>query len=276
MAQPAANKTTTSSSDGASVAPRLPLHRRLLYATLAFILQKFIVGPTTALSSWKRRRSPPETVPTLTKAYSVRPHLPISIFFPKSYDSKASSGDRQQLPLLLSIHGGGFTVGDPSNNDPFNYHFSQQNTALVIALNYAKAPGNPFPGPILDLQVLIDAVFADDSLTPHFDPAKVGITGFSAGGNLALAVSQVPSVRERLTAGVVPFYPPIDFTKTTAAKTTTRRYKPALMGSRGAEKDGLAGFAGFFDWACKCFSFRYSFRCAQHEMSGVETRNHFY
>ncbi|PSR77833.1 Alpha/Beta hydrolase protein [Coniella lustricola] len=239
---------TTDTSD-ILLAPRLPLRRRVLYAVLAFVLQTFVIGPATTLRSWKQRRTPTDAVPTLIKTYAARPRLPVSIFFPTSYNQDDHSQAQRRLPLLLSIHGGGFFVGEPSNNDAFNYHFAQQNRALVVALNYAKSPRNAFPGPILDLQVLIDAVLADATLTAHFDPAKVAITGFSAGGNLALAVSQIPAIRERITAGVVPFYPPVDFTKSTAAKAATRRYKPALGGSRGAEKDGLAGMAGFFDWA---------------------------
>ncbi|KAF3765208.1 alpha/beta-hydrolase [Cryphonectria parasitica EP155] len=193
----------------------------------------------------RQRLFPDETNPTLIKTYPVRPRLPVRIFFPKSYDRTSP----QQLPLLFSIHGGGFVLGEPSDNDPWNSSFSEKHKALVVALHYAKAPANHYPGPRVDLEALIAAVFADQELAAHINPDKVGITGFSAGGNLALTVSEVPAVRDRITAGVVPIYPVTDFATSPDAKRATRRYKPKLLGSRASEKDPLHGIAALFDWA---------------------------
>lgn len=228
--------------------PRKPLLTRVLYALAVNAMQLLVVGPAMMMRHWKQRRSLPTTYPTIIKTYPSRPRLPVRIFFPESYD-RTQSRSTPGLPLLLSIHGGGFVVGDPSDNDIFNHAFANQHNALVVALNYAKAPGSPFPGPLADLEAQIDAVFADDELATHFDAAKVGLMGFSAGGNLTLTISQFPKVRERITAGIVPVYPVVDFSITPQQKASTRRYKPALHGARGATRDPLLSLADAFDWS---------------------------
>lgn len=249
MSQPTGNNESGVTTDGDKrVKAAVPIHKRLLFGLATASIQNVVVGPAMTYRNLKQRIFPTDTAPTITKSFECRPKLPVRIFFPKSYDRNSP----KPLPLLFSIHGGGFVVGDPSDNDIFNFKFSETQTALVIALNYAKAPANPFPGPRLDLEAQITAVFADPELTPHIDPAKVAITGFSAGGSLTLTVSEVPAVREKITAGIVPIYPVTDLSLTPEVKAKTRRYKPKLGGSRGKDKDMLVGMAGMFDWSCKC------------------------
>lgn len=225
----------------------LPLHKRVLYGIAVHSLQYMLIGPTMIARRLHERFFPAETHPTSIKTYKCRSSLPVRIFFPKSYDrSKTNS---KKLPVLLSIHGGGFVVGDPSDNDAWNSIFANEHEALVVALNYAKAPGNPYPGPRLDIEAMIAAVLDDPELTPHMDFAKVGIMGFSAGGNLAITASLSPVVRDRITAGCVPIYPVTDLSLTSAQKATTRRYKPALGGTRGSLNDFLLSMAPLFDWS---------------------------
>ncbi|KAI3399456.1 hypothetical protein diail_6718 [Diaporthe ilicicola] len=246
---PADQDTSNSATDVAGrekqPCPAKPLLTRVLYALGVSTLQLVVVGPIMMVRHWKQRRNPPDTYPTIIKTYPSRPSLPVRIFFPAAYDRQSGS----PLPLLLSIHGGGFVVGDPSDNDEWNHVFANQHNALVVALNYAKAPGNPFPGPLSDLEAQINAVFADEELKPHIESAKVGITGFSAGGSLTLTISQFPSVRERITAGIVPIYPVTDLSIKPEQKARTRQYKPALHGARGSTQDPLLKLADAFDWS---------------------------
>nr|GAT52895.1 predicted protein [Mycena chlorophos] len=133
--------------------------------------------------------------------------------------------------------------------DPWNSRFANEHSALVVSLDYAKAPANPFPGQTADIVALFDAVLSDAELLPHIDPSRVGMMGFSAGGNLALTVAATPAVCGRLTAGLVPVYPIVDFSIPRPEKAKTRRYKPALAGARGATEDSLNGIAPAFGWA---------------------------
>lgn len=232
--------------------PAKPILTRMLCAVSVFAIQYLVIAPIITLRHWQQRRNPPESYPNLIKTYPSRPRLPIRVFFPKSYQHDAgpgSEGSRQPLPTLFTIHGGGFVIGDPSDNDVWNHLFANQHNALVIALNYAKAPANAFPGPLSDLEAQITAIFADPELAPLIRKDKVGMAGFSAGGNLTMAISQFPAVRERITAGIVPIYPVLDFTIHEEQKALTRRYKPALGGFRGKPNDLLSLPGPAFHWS---------------------------
>lgn len=259
MAQPAEHASPSSGSGSKRPKAAQPIHKRLLFGLAAASIQNVIVGPAMTYRNLKQRILPPFTYPTVIKTYESRPKLPVRIFFPKSYNPKTP----RPLPLLLTIHGGGFVVGDPSDNDVWNSSFCEAHSALVIALNYAKAPANPFPGPRLDLEAQIAAVFADPELTPHIDPAKVGMLGFSAGGSLTMTVSGTPAVRDKITAGIVPIYPVTDLSVAAELKAETRRYKPKLGGTRARDNDSLLKMAGIFDWCCKCL-WPYLVKSAHH------------
>lgn len=226
--------------------PQTPLLRRLCYSIGAFGFVNFFFRPLLAYRNIKGIISPPPYAPTTVKTYGCRKNLPIRIFFPKGQPpSLESSGP---LPLLLTIHGGGFTFGDPTDNEEWNYNFANRYSTLVVALNYSKAPSNPFPTPQSDLEALVRAILTDEELKPYIDTAKVGVIGWSAGGNLALGISTLPSLRESIKA-VVAMYPATDFSATTEQKIPTRQYKPALSGPRGWTKDVLQDISPLFGWA---------------------------
>ena len=170
-----------------------------------------------------------------------------SIFFPSSYDQTSP----QTLPTLFTIHGGGFCIGDSDDDDRWNRTFADTHNVLVIALHYAKAPWHPFPGPLHDAACLFLAAASDVSLP--IDKKRVAVAGFSAGGNLALGICQLPSVRRHAAAprAVVPIYPAIDLSRDPAEKGRRRHYKvdSGLAGLRGLRKDWILPLAPVFDWA---------------------------
>lgn len=49
------------------------------------------------------------------------------------------------MPLCFTIHGGGFIMGTPQDNDAWNAKFASRYSATVVALNYNKAPKTTFP-----------------------------------------------------------------------------------------------------------------------------------
>ncbi|KAH6632550.1 hypothetical protein F5144DRAFT_612972 [Chaetomium tenue] len=194
---------------------------------------------------------PAPSRPDIVKAYPIRQRLPIRIFFPSHHDLTSPA----LLPTLLTIHGGAFTVGTPADDDPWNRTFADSYTILVIALNYAKAPWAAFPAPLLDVEALYHAILNDESLP--IDRMRVALAGFDAGANLALALSQLPSVHSGTDPNPPPSppnnhtHPPpprrsnppptaaisitgiLDFTTPPHQKLHTRPYKPTLRGPRG-------------------------------------------
>lgn len=227
--------------------PQESLLRRLYYGIGAYGMVNLLFRPLMAFRRINSAIRPPPYSPDIVKVYGCRKNLPIRIFFPKSHSASLGSSSGP-LPLLLTIHGGGFVFGDPTDNEQWNYNFANRYSTLVIALNYSKAPSNPFPSPHSDLEALIRAILTDDELKPFIDATKVGVLGWSAGGNLALSISTLPSIRESLT-GVVALYPVTDFSATTAQKIPTRQYKPSLGGPRGWTRDLLQDISPLFGWA---------------------------
>ncbi|KAJ5498466.1 Alpha/beta hydrolase fold-3 [Penicillium expansum] len=129
--------------------------------------------------------------------YACRPTLETRIFYPRTYNS----AQRQLLPLYLNIHGGGFALCDATVDDPFCSAWANRTGMLVVSLNYRKAPLHPFPTATFDIADVVKCVLADDSLP--IDHSRIAIGGFSAGGNLALSVSQFPGLKGLIKAAVV-------------------------------------------------------------------------
>lgn len=85
---------------------------------------------------------------------------------------------------------------------------------------------------------VVKSVLGDEALP--IDKTKVAIGGFSAGANLALAVTQDDDVRQSIH-GVVAFYPPVDWTTSFEQKLATR--------PKHAGPDPLVNMVIPFDWA---------------------------
>jgi acetyl esterase/lipase len=115
---------------------------------------------------------------------------------------------------------------------------AQNFNITVVSIDYRKAPSWKFPYAISDVAAIADAVIRDESL--NINKTKIVMGGFSAGGNLAFAASQMESLRGRVY-GLVEFYPCLDLTESLAEKLKRR---PKEAGS-----DILESSANFLDWA---------------------------
>ncbi|KAI1109678.1 Alpha/Beta hydrolase protein [Nemania sp. NC0429] len=170
--------------------------------------------------------------PTLVKTYSCRPALHTRVFYPPGY----KAGD--VVPLYLNIHGGAFAICDARQDDDFCIMWAKRTGMLVVSLNYSKAPLHPFPAAVHDIAAVAGAVLADACLP--IDKNRVVIGGFSAGGNLALCASQLPSLKGRVRAALV-FYPIVDWSHPPDEKLNRRPYK-------GGPQESLEYSSYWFDW----------------------------
>lgn len=217
---------------GLARAPSKPLS---LFTRINFFLRgwllklqtKLFLGAIQTIYASKLRK----TLPTYTKRYAALPTLQHRIFIP----SHAQPGAK--YPLLMVIHGGGFVLLDPSVDDPFNRHFADTHGFVVVGINYRKAPSHPFPTPVHDAAEIVRAVLADPDLP--VDHSKVALGGFSAGGNISLAIAQLSGIREKVQA-LVPVYPVVDF---------TAKYKGEFRTTPDGKPDMLKAMAPVFNWA---------------------------
>ncbi|KAG0647835.1 Arylesterase [Hyphodiscus hymeniophilus] len=262
-----------SKDDILEVQPQLTLLSSLQRGGRAYAIIA-LTRSLTWVRGWLHYLFPTGNEPDISKSYKTRAHLPVkcvlppyrstylletmksrltitSIFIPVTYSAKSST---ENLPTLFTIHGGGFTVGNPDDDNKWNRMFADTHEVLVIALNYSKAPFYPFPTGIHDLEALIMAFLADDSLP--IDRSQCSIAGFSAGGNLALAVTQMKDVKTAFKQhgstgfkAVIPLYPGLDRTVTRDYKATLRQYKAGLSPNRNSTTDSLHGSGKAFDWS---------------------------
>ncbi|GKZ36873.1 hypothetical protein AbraIFM66950_008106 [Aspergillus brasiliensis] len=182
------------------------------------------------------RQPPRRSQPTFVRRYPARPTLNTHIFFPPNH----RAGDL--LPLYLNIHGGGFAVGDAQVDDRFCAAWAERTGMLVVSLDYRRVPRHPFPTATYDLVAQIQDVLADESLP--IDPDRITIGGFSAGGNLALSVSQLPPLHGRVKAAIV-YYPIVDFGHPPPVKLDSRPYTDG-------PRDNIGMMAWALDWGYVC------------------------
>ena len=82
-------------------------------------------------------------------------------------------------PVILSVHGGGWSGGDKAQVDGGLTEFGY----LVVAINYRLYPEARFPAMIEDVKCAIRSLRAH-AAEYNLDPDRIGLTGGSAGGHL--------------------------------------------------------------------------------------------
>ena len=86
-------------------------------------------------------------------------------------------------PVLLYLHGGGFTVGSLNTHDSLCRQLARRSGAAVLALDYRLAPEHRFPTAVNDACDALRALC--HGAVPGVDPRRVAVGGDSAGGTLA-------------------------------------------------------------------------------------------
>ncbi len=88
------------------------------------------------------------------------------------------------LPLLLYMHGGGFTIGNIATHDILCRELARLAGCMVVSLDYRLAPEHRFPTASNDAWDAL-AWLAAHAGELGADPARLAVGGDSAGGTLA-------------------------------------------------------------------------------------------
>lgn len=119
-------------------------------------------------------------------------------------------------PLVLYLHGGGWTLGDVVSYDSVCSRVSLEVDAVVVSVDYRLAPDHRFPAGLEDsYRALLWAAEAAETLGA--DPTRLGIMGDSAGGNLSAVITMLTRDRggPRLVHQAL-LYPATDATMSSA------------------------------------------------------------
>ena len=90
----------------------------------------------------------------------------------------------QTLPGLIYLHGGGLVAGDLDTHDSLAASLCAGASCRVIAVDYRRAPEHKYPAALDDTFAAVAAAL-DDPARFRLDPARIGVGGDSAGGQLA-------------------------------------------------------------------------------------------
>lgn len=105
--------------------------------------------------------------------------IPIRIYYP------VGAGP---FPVIVYYHGGGFVVATINTYDESARHLCVDTNAIVVAVEYRKAPEAPFPAAYND--AISSYRWVTNNIAAYNGTAsKVAVAGESAGGNLAAEVA---------------------------------------------------------------------------------------
>lgn len=113
------------------------------------------------------------------------------------------------FPAVILVHGGGWNAGDKSGGPSKGYivpmHEPLARAGFAwFSINYRLAPKHPYPACIEDVETAIRWVKAH-ATEFHVDPARIALSGESAGGHL-VALAAVRMTDATRLAAVIPFY----------------------------------------------------------------------
>ncbi|MBY0506961.1 MAG: alpha/beta hydrolase fold domain-containing protein [Bryobacteraceae bacterium] len=149
------------------------------------------------------------------------------------------AGDAGTNPAVLAIHGGGFRAGKRTSYHPLCIKLAQRGYTCAT-MSYRLAPRHQFPAPVEDAKAAVRFLRAN-AKKYGIDPARIGVTGGSAGGHLALMVGLTGPLkvfegsgpnRDQSSAvqAVVNFYGPTDFTQSYGKSVDAHEVLPLFLG----------------------------------------------
>lgn len=93
----------------------------------------------------------------------------------------------QLCPMMLYLHGGGFTVGQSEDTAYITSRIAAENHMVVVSANYRLAPEWPFPA-CLDDSLAVLRWMQEHGQSIGGDKTQISIGGDSAGGNMVAAL----------------------------------------------------------------------------------------
>lgn len=118
----------------------------------------------------------------------------LDVCWPDEQEGKKHDSTDKKLPVIISVHGGGYVYGSKEIYQFYSASLAQRGFA-VINFNYRLAPGFKFPSPLEDLNAVIVWMMLHREEYP-FDLSNVFLVGDSAGAQLASQYGVIYSSRE--------------------------------------------------------------------------------
>lgn len=185
-------------------------------------------------------------------AADVKLEIPDDVIFEKGIEYANSGGEHLALdlarpktpqglsPAILCIHGGGFRAGNREHHDQLCIRLAQRGY-VAATVTYRLAPKHQFPAAVHDVKAAVRWLRAN-AAKYGIDPERIGTTGDSAGGHLALMLGLTGDVKDldgkvggnldqsSRVSCVVDVYGPSDFTKSYGKSVDAAEVLPLFLG----------------------------------------------
>ena len=167
--------------------------------------------------------------------YATAGAMPVNLMMDVVRPRKQSG----RLPAVVCIHGGGFRAGSRESYLPLCIRLAQRGY-VAATVSYRLSPRDQFPAPVHDVKAAVRFLRAN-AVRFGIDPERIGVTGGSAGGHLALFLGLTGGIAEfegngsnpeqpsRVTC-VVNYYGPTDFTKSYGKSVDAAEVLPLFLG----------------------------------------------
>lgn len=188
------------------------------------------VGMSLHFLASPRPPSPNFTKTVKSTISKTKGEFELQFYTPKGYDAAKKAG--KTYPAVVNFHGGGFTIGNGTDDARFGRYVLEQCDAIFVSVDYRLAPEHPFPVAVDDAaDAILYLIRSAKDL--HIDPNKLATSGFSAGANLAITstmrlTEHIDSLKasnttipEHQVRAIATWYPITDYTLSRAERRAT-------------------------------------------------------
>ena len=171
--------------------PAAPYYRLLSRLRSPLTLRELMIEPVrTGYIGQERPVDPHLLPPSAKELYPAVSVTPLNVPSPLGQvrcELFAAPGPHQGRPVLVYIHGGGFTVGTAGDTAYITSRIADETGMLVVSVDYRLAPEWPFPAGLDDILAVL-AWLRRHAAEIGGNPEFIAVGGDSAGGNFAAAV----------------------------------------------------------------------------------------
>ncbi len=107
--------------------------------------------------------------------------VPVRVYTPTN-----ATENNAVVPTIVYVHGGGWVLASPEVYDGSARALADKCNAVVVSVDYRKAPEHKFPAAHEDVYAVLQHALSGEASFGG-DPNRVAIAGESAGGNMATA-----------------------------------------------------------------------------------------
>ncbi|KAJ3006797.1 hypothetical protein NUW54_g3800 [Trametes sanguinea] len=145
----------------------------------------FDVGVTNTLKDFLKSDLPPDHTYTVGEAVVSGDGVSVRYYIP------AADGSPATYPVLVNIHGGGWSVGSIELDDYVLRQLCVKLSLSIVNIEYRLAPEHPFPAAVDDCLAALRWTVDNTSILKADLGKGFIVGGHSAGGNLSAVLSHI-------------------------------------------------------------------------------------